>query len=253
MTATAKPATNSVLQKILADQSVSDGVHTYPLHSHLSETDGDFIRRILRDVRPTSSLEIGMAFGVSTLFICEVLDELRLATRHIVVDPFQTTDWHGIGLKHVRDAGFDRFVEFHEERSEYFLPKLTQQGHRIDFALIDGWHSFEHALVEFFYISRMLRVGGVVLFDDSDWPAINKLLRYLIQLPGFEVYAPEAGTLPTSALGAIRRRIGNSAIGKQVLHPSFRRRTWELGLQRRCVALRKVAEDTRDMKWFEDF
>jgi len=44
------------------------------------------------------------------------------------------------------------------------------QGERIDFAFIDGAHTFDHVLVDFFYIDRMLNVGGIVAFDDVGFP-----------------------------------------------------------------------------------
>ena len=246
-------AGSGVLAQIVATQSVTDGVTTYPLHSHVGADDEAFITRVIREVRPESSLEVGMAYGISTLVMCAEFERLGLPTRHVVIDPFQSTDWHGIGLRNIRVAGYERFVEFHEERSEYILPRFAQEGRRLDLALIDGWHSFDHALVEFFYISRMLRVGGMVLFDDANWPSISKLLRFLVTLPGYEVFAAKERSLGSSWLGKVRQRVGDSPVGRQLLHPSFRHRSWELGIFQRCVALRKISEDTRDMKWFEDF
>ena len=52
------------------------------------------------------------------------------------------------------------------------------QGERIDFAFIDGAHTFDHALVDFFYIDRMLNVGGIVAFDDLGFPCIEKVCRF---------------------------------------------------------------------------
>jgi hypothetical protein len=49
----------------------------------------------------------------------------------------------------------------------------------VDLAYIDGFHSYEYALLDLFYIDRMLRVGGVVGFNDCDWPAVIPTLHFV--------------------------------------------------------------------------
>jgi predicted O-methyltransferase YrrM len=247
------PDVHPVVAEIFERQAVRHGDGWIPLHSHFALEDGLFLREVIEATRATRSLEVGMAYGISTLFMCEALTRVGPAPAHVAIDPFQHADWNGIGLANAARAGFGGFVEFHEERSELVLPALLKENRQFDVALIDGWHSFDQALVEFYYISRMLRVGGIVVFDDADWPGIQKLMRYLITLPCYEVYDRRRRSLPTSFLGKVRRRIGDSAFGRRVLHPSFRHPAWEFGIHHRCVALQKVAEDTRDMRWFEDF
>jgi predicted O-methyltransferase YrrM len=250
-TAAATPA--SVIEEIAQQQAVYDGEKWVPLHSHVSTSDGAFLQRLIGDIDAASTLEVGMAYGLSTLFICGALLPKGARAHHIAIDPFQTQDWQGIGLANVRRANCAHLVEFHEERSEFVLPRLAAEGRQLDFAFIDGWHNFEQALVEFYYLDRMLRVGGIVAFDDSDWPSINKVLRYLVRLPGYRVHpAPAAGGPPT-ALGKLRSVLSNTGIGQRVLHPTFRQRNWDLGLTGRCVALKKVAVDERPMTWFADF
>jgi hypothetical protein len=65
-------------------------------------------------------------------------------------------------------------IELHEAPSFQVLPKLQADGLRIDFAFIDGCHTFDYAMVDFFYIDKMLRVGGVVVFDDEYYPGYSK-------------------------------------------------------------------------------
>jgi len=59
------------------------------------------------------------------------------------------------------------------------LPELERSGQRVDFAFIDGWHTFDFTLVDFFFIDRMLKVGSVVAFDDANWLAIRKVCRFV--------------------------------------------------------------------------
>ena len=244
-------AGGDVLAAILAQQSVTDGETSDPLHSHISEADAVFITRLIQETRPQSSSRSGMAGTIfSTLIICGELERLGLTTNHIVIDPFQRTDWRGIGLRNVRAAGYDKFVEFHEERSEYVLPRLAHEGRRLDFALIDGWHSFDHALVEFFFIKpHAARRRNRRCSTTPTGPAsASCCASWISSLPAYEVYAAKNARC-RSAGSEVCQRLGDSSIGRQVFHPSLRRRPWELGIFQRCVALRKISEDTRDMKW----
>jgi len=241
-----------VLEEILEKQAVRDGDAWIDLHSHMSRDDGWYLQDLIRASHATTSLEVGMAYGVSTLFICDALQQVGQTPSHLAIDPFQHRDWGGIGLKNVARAGFGHFVELIESPSEYVLPQLAQSARQFDFALVDGWHSFDQALVEFFYIDRMLREGGIVAFDDGYWPGISKLMRFIVTLPGYQVYRTTPAR-PSSVLGRARLAIADSRPGKALLHPSVRRRTWDLGIHARCVAFRKVGSNLREMRFFEDF
>lgn len=117
---------NPVLSRILSEKQVTDGQETFSLRhpefpdrvSHISESTGELVQRAVRDVQPQLSLEVGLAYGISTLFICEAIAALPRPGRHIVLDPFQDGKWRGIGLRNLREAGYEPLLEFHEERSE---------------------------------------------------------------------------------------------------------------------------------------
>ena len=99
-------------------------------------------------------------------------------------------DWHGPcaarrdlaggGLHNVKRAGFNDRYFFHEEQSQVVLPRLDAAGTRIQFALIDGWHTFDHTLVDFFFIDRMLDVGGIIVLDDVGYPSICRLCHFIL-------------------------------------------------------------------------
>ena len=59
-------------------------------------------------------------------------------------------------------------------------PRLAAAGSRIQFAFIDGWHTFDHALVDFFFVDRMLDVGGIVVIDDVGYPSIRRLCHFIL-------------------------------------------------------------------------
>lgn len=252
---------NPVLSRILTEKQVTDGEERFSLRhpefpdrvSHISESTGDLLQRAVREVQPQLSLEVGLAYGISTLFICEAIAALPRPGRHLVLDPFQNGKWRGIGLRNLREAGYEPLVEFHEARSELFLPTLVEQGRRVDLAFIDGLHRFDQAFVEFYYVNRLLRPGGIVLFDDAWRRSVNRVIRHALTYPAYEVYGTSDPLEARASLqGSLRRRAGRSAVLRRLLRPDVLARDWDLGIYGRCVALRKVAEDERATHWDAD-
>ena len=96
-------------------------------------------------------------------------------------------------MKNIRDAGFAPLVDFREQRSEVALPRLLEEGVTLDFAFVDGWHTFDQVMVEFYFINRLLRVGGVIAFDDANRRSINRVVRHALTYPRISVYATERG------------------------------------------------------------
>ena len=45
---------------------------------------------------------------------------------------------------------------------------------------IDGNHTFDFALLDFWYLDRMSPVGGVVAFNDCAMPAVHKVIKFLL-------------------------------------------------------------------------
>lgn len=251
-----------VLEKILRDQKAySDGGECFALEGNIPLTTGLFLQKLILENRPDTSLEIGMAFGVSTLFICEALHSSG-AKEHIVIDPGQfkatpaQSSYHGIGMKHVREAGLAPLVTFIEQPSEIALPSLLARGIRLDFAFIDGWHTFDHTLLDFFYISRMLNVGGVVTVDDVYMSAVAKVCAYIASYPCYELLDLQADGNHRDLRGVIKKiryKIAQLPPLNRVLKSEYASPIFAELSRVRVVAFRKVSEDQRQWDWYADF
>lgn len=67
---------NAVLANILTSGVVTDKLgNIYTLHSSISHDEGEFIWRLIRDNAIDRSIEVGCAFGVSSLYICDALSQ----------------------------------------------------------------------------------------------------------------------------------------------------------------------------------
>jgi predicted O-methyltransferase YrrM len=155
------------------------------------------IERLVRDMRLTRTLETGMAYGLSTLAICAVHEE-RGEGQHIAIDPYQSSDWGGIGRLNLERAGLSGRARVIEARSDEALPRLRDEGVRVDFALIDGLHLFDATLVDFFHADRMLEPGGVVVFHDTWMPAVAQAVAFVRENRAYEPL--EAGDAAMTAL-----------------------------------------------------
>ena len=71
----------------------------------------------------------------------------------------------------LKRAGYYDRVEFYEEASFECLPKPLARNEKIDFAFLDGQHTFDYVLVDFFYVDKILSVGGIIVFDDLQYRA----------------------------------------------------------------------------------
>jgi predicted O-methyltransferase YrrM len=123
------------------------------------------------------TIEIGLALGMSALFLCQAV--MRCDGRHVAIDPFQEQSWNGAGLRTLRDAGVEDLVEVIEEESQLALPRLLSEGRQFDFAFVDGDHRFEGVFLDLYYMTRLIKPGGLVVVDDMWMPAVRTAVAYV--------------------------------------------------------------------------
>jgi predicted O-methyltransferase YrrM len=166
------------------------------------------------------TIEVGLALGMSALFLCQAV--LERAGGHVAIDPFQQQSWNGAGLRTLRDAGVEGIVEVIEEESQLALPRLLAEGRRFDFAFIDGDHRFEGV-----FMTRLVEAGGLVVVDDMWMPSVRTAVAYVERNLGATL-EPEA--LPNGFRWRRRPRVrglrggrGDMAVLRLASEPATRR------------------------------
>lgn len=251
---------NQVLEQILTTGTVAaETGDRFELHSHVSRDQGAFLQGLIGEIDARTTLEVGVGYGISGLFICDAVAD-RPAARHILIDPKQYSEWwHGIGIKNLREAGYGELIDFRELPSHIALPQLELEGVTVDFAFIDGWHTFDNTLLDFFLIDRILRVGGIVAIDDTQWPSVRKTCRYIVTNRKYKVLRC-LGPGKRLRFPAVRRIMSSAARRSEIIGKLLRAELAipdsELGLlpNSRCIALQKLAaDDGRECFGHEEF
>ena len=142
---------------------------------------GEALREWVRREGATRTIEVGLGYAISTLFICEGLlmgaDE---TARHVAIDPFQRTRFSDCGLQFLDEARVGGLVEHYGEESQVVLPRLLNEGRSFDLAFVDGNHRFDGVFLDLFYLGRLVRPGGVVLLDDYQLPGVAKAASFFL-------------------------------------------------------------------------
>jgi predicted O-methyltransferase YrrM len=230
------------------------------LHSSIDGKEVAFLESLIEKFKVERSLEVGCAMGISSLAICGAITKNSPNSHHTIIDPNQRTEWKNIGVHHLQKAGFQNF-HLIEEPSEFALPELAKKNCQFDFAFIDGWHTFDQTLIDFYYINRMLRTGGIVVVDDVRMPSVKKVMRMIHTYPCYRFVdrLPVPFSRRTKAVEAIKicmqpvNRLFGKRLSAELFDASVRRSDKSLGLNSSIVAFQKFAEDNRPWNWYENF
>jgi predicted O-methyltransferase YrrM len=239
----------TLAKNIIENRSVeNDKDETFPLHSETSTSQCEFIQNMMEKCNASICIEIGLAYGISSLFICESLAK-KQSPQFISIDPFQNRDWNDIGLLNLRKAGFDIFTEFHSDFSCNFLPKLLESGLKIDFAYVDTSKVFDVVLLDAVYLTRLLKIGGIVVFDDCSFPGIKRMVRYISKWPHLTVVARHFESSTSRKRRFISYLAKKLPYGQDIFRDEFLVLDEDCGTNAHCIAFKKVSEDTRNWDW----
>jgi predicted O-methyltransferase YrrM len=246
------------LEKAFKDKKIEtpsgDFVH---LHSHTAKEQGLFLQKIIDIIRPIKSLEIGLAYGISTLFILEKHRELNNpAGSHVVIEPYP---WGGVAEHNISKEELKNLIDIKYEKSDEVLPKLYYEGLKVQFAYIDTTKVFDTVLHDFYFIDKMLEVGGAVVFDDCNgsWPGVQRVARFVNTLPHYKVLASHNKskiTFKKKLAEKVANTIARLIPFKKHFFPTLDFSSdIKLGLDYSCLAFQKVSEDKRNWDWDKSF
>ena len=172
-----------VIEQLVETGSVTgaDGTERSIFPVALNPREAAALRDWVSHERAVHTVEVGLAFGFSTLHICQALVlNGDPEAKHVVIDPNQLTGYAGAGLRVLKDAGVAHMVDLQSEESQLVLPQFLKDGRCFDLAFVDGNHRFDFVFVDLFYLGRLVRKGGVIILDDYNLPGIRRAVSFFV-------------------------------------------------------------------------
>ncbi len=237
---------NQLLEHIYKTSQVEDceGNFINPFPTATAYEIGEIFYELIQKEKLERTLEVGMAYGLSTLFICQAHYDQGTGS-HTAIDPNQKRLWKSIGQLNIKRAGLEDKFRLFEAKSHEILPQLLDNKEQFDFAFIDGMHLFDYALVDFFYIDKMLSVGGYIAVDDIWMPSIRKLLYFILKNRTYELIKISTNQNATKRIKRIARRFFQYPLERDCQGVKFTPENF-------CL-LKKISEDNRHWEFHSSF
>ena len=158
---------------------VDGELHPMDDKTRIAPQTGMLIYRLVRDTKPENSLEIGLAYGFSTVYFLAGI-QANGKGHHFAVDPFQYEWWHGIGVAREKALRTKPgLFEFSQETSVQALARFAREQQRFGVIFIDGLHTFDAVLIDFSLASLVCKPDGYIILDDMWMPSIQRAVSFI--------------------------------------------------------------------------
>lgn len=122
-------------------------------------------------------LEIGFAYGTSTLVLLNELIKYSGNKSYDIIDPNQSSQWNNIGMKNIKQ--FLHFMNTHihiklyEKYSSDCIPTLKKL---YDIIFIDGSHDYNIVIQDIINSDKKLKLYGLIILDDVLHDGVKKAI-----------------------------------------------------------------------------
>lgn len=134
------------------------------------------------------TVETGFANGASALALLSAKVSHNNPI-HIAFDPYQKNFFHR-GLEYVQTY-FDenesnkKFVHVNESGA-IGLAHLVRAHSCVDLMFMDDGHKFDDNMVELYHATRLLKIGGILVMHDADFPSVQHAANFAMTNLGFQ-------------------------------------------------------------------
>jgi len=143
----------------------------------ISPEQGMWIYELCRELKPKKTIEIGLAYGYSTIYILAALHANGSGT-HVALDPFQNRH-NDIGLRQPEKVGMELSFQHIREKSVPALADFGRRGESFEFIFVDGNHRFDDALVDFTLSAEVCPLNGHIVLDDMWMASIQRAASFI--------------------------------------------------------------------------
>jgi len=122
----------------------------------VSAAEGEALREWILREGATQTIEIGLGYGISALYVCEgLLANADPAAHHVAIDPYQSTRFSNCSLQFLEEAGVAGLVEHHAGESLIALARFLGEARRFDLAFVDDYQLPAVARAASFFLKNL--------------------------------------------------------------------------------------------------
>jgi predicted O-methyltransferase YrrM len=177
------PGALAVIEELYGETSrvIGEKGETIKLDSatRISIEQGLLLHALIDKNNVSKTLEIGFAYGFSTIWMLDALEK-KVGAKHIAIDPFEKTLWHSVGVSQVNKLQARVGFEWVEDYAIHAVSDMIRKKQFVDFIYIDGGHRFDDVMVDFYLCDQVLSVGGILVLDDMWMPSIRTALNFIL-------------------------------------------------------------------------
>ena len=140
--------------------------------------EGKFIYNIIKENKFEKCLQIGMGYGIGALYITSALESIGKGCL-TSIDPYQRKQFNNMGMDLISNLKREKYHKLIEDEGFLYIPTLIKEKKKFNFILIDGRHTFDHALVDFLMCDQILEIYGIIVLSDTIQRGMNKVTKYL--------------------------------------------------------------------------
>ena len=132
------------------------------------------------DCKSYLSIESGFGLGSTASVILSARHAAGRPFKHTVLDPFGLS---GRGAEQVEKRLKESFGEAFErirKRSQFGMASLAEESAKTDLIFVDGDHSFDGIMADFYVADKLVSNGGFITLDDAAFPAIESVIRFVM-------------------------------------------------------------------------
>jgi len=157
------------------------GLYSLDRNTRIAPDGGMWLYKMCRALKPKQTLEVGLAYGFSTVYFLAAIHE-NGSGLHTAIDPFQYAPnfpWKGIGVAHSGKLGMAHAFRLIDEKSVFALARLASGSQKFELIFVDGNHRFDDALMDFTLSAELCPIGGCIVVDDLWMPSLQRAVSFI--------------------------------------------------------------------------
>ena len=130
---------------------------------------GRLLSAAVKFFQPHRIVELGTAYGISSLFMGYALEELEVENDAPIIHTLEGFEPQATLSKELLQRELGKLVQCVHGRADQALASLAKSAGEIDFVFHDAGHSYDDYLHDFTALLPHMKSGSILLLDDIRW------------------------------------------------------------------------------------